>query len=465
MGLSPVQQQALAQTLDAIEDVTVERAEQLSGGASRQTYEISAVTKAGVSKRFILQREAEEPRREGGLADESVLIEAARRAGVPTATVVVANGDAKALPELGASFVISEAIEGETIARRILRQPALESARRQLSAQLGRALGLLHTQVDASSIHWLEAVDPIEHYRAVADEIGIVSPSFELAFAWLEQHRNHPTSPVVVHGDFRLGNLIVDESGLAAVIDWELAHLGDPMEDLGWLCVRAWRFGGSKPVAGVGERAELFDAYADIVGKPVDPTSVHWWEVMGTLKWGIMCAIQADRHLSGSERSVELVSIGPRLAEQEYDVINLIKPPSVPANPVTRAPEVSNAASCPTGGAEGGGRPSAADLLDAVQDFLTNDLSDVVDQRVKFHGRVAANAIAIARRDQSLAGSFKAENDQSLIDLGFNSERSMAEAIRSGSVGLDSEQGHDIWRYCFASVVRRLEINNPKWLV
>ena len=108
------------------------------------------------------------------------------------------------------------------------------------------------------------------------------------------------------------------------MLDWELAHLGDPMEDLGWLCVKAWRFGASPPVGGFGEYDDLFGAYAAAAGVKVDPEAVHWWEVLGTLKWGVMCIMQASTHLNGFSRSVELAAIGRRVCENEYDLLELL---------------------------------------------------------------------------------------------------------------------------------------------
>jgi aminoglycoside phosphotransferase (APT) family kinase protein len=124
----------------------------------------------------------------------------------------------------------------------------------------------------------------------------------------------------VVHGDFRLGNVIVGEQGLNAVIDWELAHVGDPMEDLGWLCVKAWRFGGGPPVAGLGSYDDLVGPYEAARGVAVDRVAMHWWEVLGTWKWAIMCILQASAHLSGASRSHELAAIGRRVCENEYDL-------------------------------------------------------------------------------------------------------------------------------------------------
>jgi aminoglycoside phosphotransferase (APT) family kinase protein len=125
----------------------------------------------------------------------------------------------------------------------------------------------------------------------------------------------------VVHGDFRLGNVMVGDEGLRAVLDWELSHVGDPMEDLGWLCVRAWRFGSEHPVAGIGDYDTLLDEYQKASGLPADRDALRWWEVLGTLKWGIMCMLQASAHLLGFSRSHELAAIGRRVCENEYDIL------------------------------------------------------------------------------------------------------------------------------------------------
>jgi aminoglycoside phosphotransferase (APT) family kinase protein len=147
----------------------------------------------------------------------------------------------------------------------------------------------------------------------------------ELALRWLDQHPPPETRKTVVHGDFRNGNLVISPDGVQAALDWELVHLGEPMEDLGWLCTRAWRFGGPGPVGGFGEYDDLFAAYEKSSGVAVDPAVVKWWELLGTVKWGVICIVQANRHLVGGQRSVELAAIGRRLAEQEYDCLNLLE--------------------------------------------------------------------------------------------------------------------------------------------
>ena len=117
-------------------------------------------------------------------------------------------------------------------------------------------------------------------------------PVFDLAFRWLDEHLPPPPAQArLVHGDFRNGNLIFDERGVAAVLDWELAHVGDPMEDMGWICTSCWRFGAvDKPVGGFGRREEMWEGYEAAGGDPVNRAHALFWEVFGSMRWGVMCA-------------------------------------------------------------------------------------------------------------------------------------------------------------------------------
>jgi aminoglycoside phosphotransferase (APT) family kinase protein len=281
----------------------------LPGGASRDTWRFQADDRT-----LVLQRQREGDER--NMATEVAAVRVAGDAGVPTATVVAASTDPT---DLGAPYMVVACVDGETIARKILRDERYLSARQLLPAQLGAALARIHS-IDPAGIPDLIDVDPVEHYREAFDTLGQPHPTFELVFRWLSAHRPASSSTAVVHGDFRLGNMVVDEQGLRAVLDWELVHCGDPMEDLGWLCVKAWRFGASKPVAGLGDYQQLFDAYESAGGRVVDREIVRWWEVFGTLRWGIMCIAQANAHLIGTRRSHELAAIGRRVCENEHDL-------------------------------------------------------------------------------------------------------------------------------------------------
>jgi len=289
----------------------------LSGGASRETWSFTART-AGEHRRLVVQ--VQRPGSPHDIRVEAAVLRAAGAAGVAVAGVVASSDDPGAL---GGPYLVVEHIDGETIARRILRDGAFAAARERLVADCGQALARLHA-LDPATVAGLEATDPLGRYREVLDELGEPHPAFELGFRWLEANRPPARRPVVVHGDFRLGNLIVGPDGLRAAIDWELAHIGDPAEDLGWLCVRAWRFGAPLPAAGLGSYEALLEAYAAAGGEPVDPETLRWWEAFGTLKWGIMCIMQASIHLTGAARSHELAAIGRRVCENEHDLLALL---------------------------------------------------------------------------------------------------------------------------------------------
>lgn len=285
----------------------------LSGGASRETWRFSAD-----GSDYVLQRVRKGTI--GGLHGEPLVLAAAHHAGVPTPELVVDGSD---LTDLELPFMIVRAVEGETIARKILRDPEYAHARTVLTSQLGVAAAQLHS-LDTAAVPGLKVEDQIDRYQTALDALGEPHPVFEAAFRWLSLNRPTTSREVVVHGDYRLGNIMVNDKGLAAILDWELAHLGDPMEDLGWLCVRAWRFGGAHPVGGIGTYEELFDAYESVSGYRPDFDVVRWWEILGTLKWGVICVSQAATHLNGLVRSHELAAIGRRVCENEYDLIDLL---------------------------------------------------------------------------------------------------------------------------------------------
>jgi aminoglycoside phosphotransferase (APT) family kinase protein len=298
-----------AQLADVLGVGAVDGLTRLSGGASRETWRLAAD-----GRPLILQRQRRGDTRD--MANEVAALRVAAVAGVPVADVVAAGGSDSAL---GASFVVQSFVEGETIARKILRDDEFTEARRVLPGQLGAAIARLHA-ADPASVPGLVETDQVQQYRDMLDQLAQPHPAFELAFHWLAANRPPARPPVIVHGDYRLGNVLVGADGLRAVLDWELVHLGDPMEDLGWLCVKAWRFGSRQPVAGVGSYEQLIEAYGAAAGVTVDLDVVRWWEVLGTLKWGIMCILQANSHLSGMARSQELAAIGRRVCENEHDL-------------------------------------------------------------------------------------------------------------------------------------------------
>jgi len=284
----------------------------LSGGASRETWAFDAAHGDGRITPLILRRDPPGAPK-AGMAIEAALMRAAAREGVPVPEVLAADE----------SSLIMDRVEGETIPRRILRDAAYASARPRLAGECGRILAAIH-RIPPAAVPGLVGGDPVAQWRDQLDGLGQPHPALELGLRWLDAHRPPARREVVVHGDFRNGNLIVGADGIRAVLDWELAHLGDPVEDLGWLCVKAWRFGVDQPVGGFGAYGELLDAYEDESGIRVSAEELRWWEVLGTLRWGVICILQATVHTSGLLRSVELAAIGRRVCENEWDLLALL---------------------------------------------------------------------------------------------------------------------------------------------
>lgn len=305
-------------------EVEVDGLSRFSGGASRVTW--SFVVRDGDNERRLVLRQ--DPPGNPGKSErrtEVDLLRAAKAAGVPVPEVLwLADGD-----DLGTPGFIMEHVEGETIARRILRDDGFADARPRMAAQCGEIAAKIHA-IDRSAVPQLEAPSTspaelvLDQYRAMLDGFGEPHPAFELALRHLS--RNPPPSDrlTVVHGDFRNGNFIVGPDGIRAILDWEITHIGDPWEDLAWVCTRSWRFGAPGEVGGFGDRDDLYSAYEKESGIAVDRDAVHWWEVMSNVKWGVMTIGQAFTHLMGHVPSMELAAIGRRTVETEFDVLELL---------------------------------------------------------------------------------------------------------------------------------------------
>lgn len=247
---------------------------------------------------------------------EARVLGAVRTAGLAVPSVMMAT-DGHDL--WGSAGLIMKRVNGETIARRILREDEYAMARSRLARQCGQFLAGLQT-IAPDSIVGLAEVDPLATCREAYSATGMVSPTFEHVFRWLEKYRpaQCPTR-VVVHGDFRLGNLIVGRDGVSAVIDWEGVHAGHPLEDLAWLCVKAWRFGAPSQWPELPPTRTCSTPTDGLEGAKSHKSSFRWWLVFGTLRWGVICMTQAIVHLSGAVRSVELAAIGRRVCEARSD--------------------------------------------------------------------------------------------------------------------------------------------------
>jgi aminoglycoside phosphotransferase (APT) family kinase protein len=293
------------------------------GGASRETW----LVEAG-DRRWVLRRDPEGSVSLVPISNEFALIDFAREAGVPVSRPIALQPTGG---RFGTAGMLMSFVDGTSVAPRILRKPEFEGARERLTGQLAHALARIHS-IDPAELDGVvpaasgdPALAQIEEWERQLDEVGEPLPVIELGLRWLRANAPEPAQASLVHGDFRLGNFIVDEQGLAAVIDWELAHLGDPAEDLGWLCIRSWRFGNDdRPVAGVGGLDEFLAAYAAAGGTPIERERIRYWEAFGNVKWAVICARQAHDHLTGVRRSHELASLGRRICEPEWDFLELV---------------------------------------------------------------------------------------------------------------------------------------------
>jgi aminoglycoside phosphotransferase (APT) family kinase protein len=295
----------------------------LTGGASRATWAFEAVTDAG--SRDLILRIGPPDEIHAGMELEAAAAGRAASEGAPVPRVLVA--DDSAVP-LGNPFLVCDFIGGETIVRRI--QRALDDASRaDLVGQCARALAAIH-RADPTGIGLTES-DQLDEWHAQLDEMKDTTATFEWAFRWLAANRPAASPNVLVHGDFRMGNLIIDTTEqparLAAVLDWELTHTGEVYEDLAWFCIRAWRFGAPESLGagGLGSIEHFLRAYEDASGTGIDRAAMRWWLVLSTLRWGVICRYQAERHLSGQTRSVELAAIGRRVCETEFDLLTLLE--------------------------------------------------------------------------------------------------------------------------------------------
>jgi len=318
--------------------VRVTNLERLAGGASRLlwSFDCEIETPGGRSRCLELVLRQDPPGRiaPGVLELECALLGAAAEQGVPVPGVHWGVGDVEIL---GAPFFAMDRIAGEAIPRRLLRDEAYAATRGRLTAELGANLARIHA-VDSERAELRErltrpeagrtpALAEIERLSAGYRQLAVEPhPVLDLAERWLRQSAPEPSGLTLVHGDYRVGNVMFDEQGLVAVLDWELAHVGDPVEDLGWLCVKAWRFGNDAlEVGGVGTRDELIAAYEDAGGVRVDRDALRFWEACGNFKLALVFITQARAYLDGSHPTVELASLGRRTAEPEAELLRLME--------------------------------------------------------------------------------------------------------------------------------------------
>lgn len=458
--MSDFEERLAASLARAIPDwVTLRSVRRLSGGASQETYRVEIETRHG--PRTLAVRRAAGGVQGGseipgpGLATEAELFRIARAAGVPEPEILHVFAPDEGL---GPGFVM-EWLDGETVGGRILRAPELGAIRPRLAFQCGEILARIHgiDPVASGLTNRLRTLSTAAYVRDVWDRyrsFGAAMPMIDYTARWLLEHLPAETAPRLVHNDFRNGNLMVTPEGVVAVLDWELAHLGDPVRDIGWICTSSWRFGRHDlPVGGFGRLEDLLDGYESVSGVRVDPEHVRFWEVFGSFWWAAMSLTMGVAWRSGIDRTVERPAVARRSSECQVDCANLIIPGPVAL--VEKAPPPSSV-----------DLPRVDELLTSVRDFLREDARGALEGRSAFLALVASNSLDIVARELTRGPAHLAGEHERLRAL-FGSDASLetlrtglSEGLRDGSIALDLPGLADHLR---TTAVNQLAIDQPKY--
>ena len=386
------------------------------------------------------------------LATQADIIELARTAGVtaPQVRGRLARGD-----ELGEGFIMAKA-EGETLPHKILGNPEFAEAESRLTAQCARELATIHRIGMNPLLQSLEYFSPAELIRVQKDkyhEIGGQIPIYDFAFHWLEQNAPDASDKYLVHGDFRMDNLMIDRGGLSAVLDWELVRLGDPVQDLAYLCTPSWRFGHYEMAAGGFDSAESFlRAYAEASGAEVDPDRFRFWLIYSTLWWGVACMVMGQIWRSHGDRSLERTVIGRRVSEVEIDLSLLfeeILPDALAAPLDWSAPDRQEVT----------GETGHGELLSALEEWNGQHVLPGLEGHDKFQARVAGNALGIARRQVEWGPGFRDAARARLAAIGYD-HRQLCDGLSNGDIAITNPA---VWDHMRLSALERLSIDQPKY--
>ena len=428
--------------------------QQLTAGASQQTFRISVRHREGHEANYALRRAQPGLERSSyGQVSPSVeaeLLELASSAHVPVPKVIESLHSTDGL---GDGYLM-EWLQGETMGQRIVKLPELQSARENLAFECGQALARIHAiEVPNQLQEALHSVSPEELVRETWEAyitLETPQPMIDFTAQWLLNNLPPESDSALVHGDFRNGNLMVAEQGITAVLDWELCHLGDPMRDLGWLCVNSWRFGRRDlPVGGFGTVDELVAGYEAQAGTCIDRDALHFWEVFGSFWWSITTLGMAQTWRTGETPSVERPVIGRRSSEAQMDCVHLLIPGDIDSALLQRQQTEL---------------PTSAELVNSVRTHLKTSVLQNLDGADKFLLRVAMNSLAIAERELQLTPTLESEELSRLMALVGEGELAelrwrLVHALRSGEFPNDSR----LYEHLRLSVAGRLSIDQPTY--
>ena len=323
----------LAEKLGA-KAVEITDATMLSGGAVQENWRLTVAIDGGIRAGlhdWVLRTDAVASLAISlDRASEYAVLETAHASGVAVAEPIVRSDDTNVL---GASFLIQQYVAGVAQARQLVRDKDLPRRGPLIAAELGRELARAHAiRPTDNRLSMLPipvgsaALNEVQRYRAVLDGAGEPRPALEYALSWLAANAPDAVKPVLVHGDFRTGNMMVDGDRVSAVLDWEFAHWGDPDEDIGWFTAPCWRFGNAQLEAGgLAPLSAFLSAYEDAAGRKVDLKRMAWWRIMAAARWAVIAVLQGDRYRLGGEDSIEVALTGLMAPEIELDAFDGIE--------------------------------------------------------------------------------------------------------------------------------------------
>jgi aminoglycoside phosphotransferase (APT) family kinase protein len=388
------------------QDAAIENCERLTGGANMESWRFD---RAGQG--FVL-RYAPNPQmmeqRPFGHDVEAGIVRAAFAGGVKAPDVV-----AEIEPDdgIGTGYIMRR-VEAEVNPVKILADPP-----GPLITDIARELAAIHALPHPKGVPVMDVASALADLKQRFAEYGGDRPIIALAIKYCEDHLPASAPLVLVHGDFRMGNLMVDANGLAAVLDWELAHIGDAHEDLAWGCVGAWQFGHiDKPAFGCAHLESYFAAYEAASGARVDRTRFRFWLIYRTLWWALGCLQMGDIWRQGIDRSLERAVIGRRTSENELDLLLLLEEDAPMA-------ERGVIASDPASPSRRQGEPSMVEILEAISEWIATDIKPDAKGRDKFMAAVAMNALGMLARE---AGNPVEVHDKMLCDDLLAGRRTLA---------------------------------------
>ena len=425
----------------------------LSGGASMESWGFSYGGEQLVLRRLPDGLSADDDGLRGvPLATQADIIELARGEGVTAPQV---RGRLRPEHRLGDGFIMTKA-EGETLPHKILGNPDFAEAEDNLTGQCARELAAIHripVESLPASLDYFSPAELIRLQKDKYDEIGGQIPIYEYAFHWLNENAPGASDRKLVHGDFRMGNLMIDHHGLSAVLDWELIRLGDPVQDLAYLCTPSWRFGHYEKLAGGFDSAEsLLQAYAEASGKNVDAGRFRFWLIYSTLWWGVACMVMGQIWRSHGDRSLERTVIGRRVSEVEIDLALLFED-IMPGRLCTSLNWSTPGEKAVTG------ETGYDELLTALGEWNSGTVQPDLQGHDKFQSRVAGNALGIARRQAAWGPGFRDAAQARLGAIGHDHEQ-LCTGLANGDIEITAP---GIWNHLRLSALERLSIDQPKY--